>query len=275
MKRQVECAERTTEWIQEEHNGLLVLFSPELKAFDWMVHVFTTRKGGESQTPLDSFNLGRHWHTEQSKSDAMQNRQKLCAVLGIDHSELVVPSQQHTSNVRWLDQGSDTENGALTGVDGLVSRVPGKGLLLHFADCVPVMLADPVTRAISVVHAGWRGTAAGIVSNAVKNMVEHGSNPKNIVVAIGPAIAPCCFETAPEVAAQLCQSISDGDDLVAYRNDKAYPDLKSINARQAKQAGIERVDINNLCTACNPQIFYSHRQSGGQTGRQGALACII
>lgn len=275
MKHQVERAERTAEWIQEEHDGLLLLFSPALRELNWMTHVFTTRKGGESEAPLDSFNLGRHWETPESKADAMLNRQRLSGILGIDHQKLVVPSQQHTNNVRYLDKSSNTEDGALAGIDGLATRIGGQGLLLHFADCVPVMLADPATRTISVVHAGWRGTASGIVANAVKAMVAQGSNPKDIVVAIGPAIAPCCFETAPEVAAQLCQSVAAGEELVVYKDDKAYPDLKSINARQAKSTGVERVDISNICTACNPQIFYSHRQSGGRTGRQGALACVV
>lgn len=272
---QVEDIRTTNEWIREEKGGLPLLFSPILKSFDWMTHAFTTRHGGESAAPLDSFNLGRHWDTAESKLDAMRNRQKLAESLNIDHQRFMVPSQQHTNIVRWLSESELQEQPNLTGVDGLVSQVSGMPLLLHFADCVPVMLADSKTRTISVIHAGWRGTASGIVSNAVRMLIERGSDPRDIAIAIGPAIAPCCFETAVDVARQLESSTPGASGLINYKNDKAYPDLKAINALQAKNAGVNLIDVSNLCTACNPHIFYSHRQSGGRTGRQGAIACLL
>lgn len=266
-------AKQTNEW-KVAPGKLPLLFSPALSAHSWMRHAFTTRHGGTSSAPLDSFNLARHWHTEESKIDALENRKVLCEALGLDHGRLAVPSQQHTSNVSWItDQNATTIN--LDGVDALCTATPGQSLLLHFADCVPVIMADTRTRTIAVIHAGWRGTAAGIVSKAVGVMVDRGCAAQDIVVAVGPAIRDCCFETGPEVAEELARSVDSGSELISWKENRPYPDLQAMNALQAYQAGVQQVDVSAWCTACHPELFYSHRQSRGQTGRQGAIAGLV
>lgn len=262
------------QWVLEEKAGLPLLFSPLLLDLPWLRHAFTTRKGAQSEAPLEWFNLARHWETAESKVDALNNRRILCKALDIDPDKLSVPSQQHTNNVVWIDEENCTSVN-YDGVDALATETPGRSLLLHFADCVPIMMADKQKRSIAVIHAGWRGTAAGIVKEAINALCEHGSAARDIVVAIGPAIGDCCFQTGPDVAEKLISTVKHGDGLIQWKEVRPYPDLKAINALQAYEAGAASVDVSHWCTACHPEIFYSHRQSGGKTGRQGAIACIL
>lgn len=261
-------------WPVAEIGGLNLIQSPLLKKIDSLVHCFTTRHGGSSPEPLQWFNLARHWDTEESRTDAMKNRDILCEALGLDAKRLTVPGQQHTNNIFVLEEG-DCGRNPLFELDGVVTNAPNHPILLHFADCVPVMIYDWKKQVLCVLHAGWKGTASGIVSKGVKLLIEkYGTVPADIVAAVGPAIGTCCYPTGDEVIEKLSQTIGGIDGLVEWRDDKPHPDLKAINAMQLLEAGVQDVDVTDWCTACHPDIFYSHRQSGGKTGRQGALACI-
>ncbi len=266
------------DWPLEERAELTLVLSPLLKSVSSLVHAFTTRKGGGSPSPLDSFNLGRHWNSEESRVDAMENRRKLCEVFDIEAERLAVPGQQHTTNIQLLDSTNLMKPGPYQypAIDAIATAQKGQPVLLHFADCVPVMLVDTAKRNICVIHAGWRGTAGSIVRKSVEFMQENlGSNPEDIAAAVGPAIGSCCYETGAEVPDQLKATVKDGDALIQNKGGKPFPDLKAFNAMQLIEAGVKNIDVSNWCTACHPEIFYSHRQSGGQTGRQGALACLI
>lgn len=252
-----------------------VVRSPLLSRQPQLCHAFTTRQGGKSEAPLDSFNLGRHWPTEESRADAMVNRRSLCEALGLEAGELVVPGQKHTTNIYWAKSGSHTFE-ELQAVDAVATTKLMQPVLLHYADCVPVMIVDTKKPAICVIHAGWRGTAGGIVSKAVVALCERtGSRAQDLIAAVGPAIGSCCYQTGEEVVAQLSLTVKDAEPLIQRRQGDPYPDLKAFNAMQLLQAGVSEVDVTAWCTACHPEIFYSHRQSQGQTGRQGALACLL
>lgn len=265
-------------WPVVEAGGLQVIQSPLLNRVERLVHAFTTRHGGNTPAPLDSFNLARHWPTEESRADAMVNRKILCAALGLDETQLTVPGQQHTTNIFVLKQGAE-KGLALPNFDGVATNAPSHPILLHFADCTPVMLVDPTKGVLCVMHAGWRGTAGGIVKKGVQLLREEfGCNPADMVAAVGPAIGACCYETGEEVADALGQTITDVEarQQVLQRgpSGKPFPDLKAVNAVQLYESGVGEVDITAWCTACRPDLFYSHRQSGGKTGRQGALASL-
>jgi YfiH family protein len=302
----LEMALAKRSWLQSNVEGLVVLRSPLLSSFNGQLsHAFTTRLGGNTPAPLHFFNLGGNVVSEELRADAIANRKRLCATLNADYSKLVVPGQVHSANVESIRQGLPHPN--LKTTDGITTGVKKRPVLLHFADCVPIILFDPSKHALAVVHAGWRGTAAGIIKNAVQTMLkEHKSQTHDIVAAIGPAIGPCCYPTSTEAAQQLLKSVTNGDRLVSKTSDcqvvattqsgqaaqidrmgqaaqaarpgqigQQRPDLKAINAMQLIECGVTQLDVCLDCTSCQSETFYSHRQSGGRTGRQGAFAELI
>ncbi|MBX9572696.1 MAG: peptidoglycan editing factor PgeF [Candidatus Obscuribacterales bacterium] len=266
------------DWPLEQFEELTLVRSPLLKTIDTVAHAFTTRKGGNSPLPLDSFNLGRHWNTDESRADAMKNRKRLCDLLGLNSEDLAVPGQQHTNNIHFISAKNGMPPGPFhfPAIDAVATDRKQQPVLLHFADCVPVMLVDPSRKKICVIHAGWRGTAASIVKKSAELMCkELDCKPTDLHAAIGPAIGTCCYETGNEVIEGLRPTVSQSDSLVVYKDNSPHPDLKAFNAMQLLEAGVENIDVSSWCTACHPEIFYSHRQSAGQTGRQGALACLV
>lgn len=259
------------DWPLFERDGLTLLASPLLSQFDNLTHAFTTRKGGGSIEPLDSFNLGKHWSTNETVDDAINNRRTLCRIFDLNFDNLIVPHQVHSRNIAWITEWKD-----LPETDGAVTVDSQFSILLQFADCVPVILFDKSTDAVCVVHAGWRGTAAGIAAYAANMMANVlNSTTSQIVAAIGPAIGPCCYPTGLDVKARLEKSvIANSDSLVSWKNNTPQPDLKAFNALQLYETGVLEVDVCSSCTSCQSDLFYSHRQSGGKTGRQGALAAV-
>ncbi len=258
-------------------DGMEIIFSPSLLELNEVTHAFTTRVGGSTKAPYDSFNLGRSVGDDAVKRDAIENRKKLCNTLSIDFHKLVVPGQVHSPNVALIEDLASLPD--LKGVDGVTTAREQIPLLLHFADCVPVIVADPQAKAVGVFHAGWRGTAQNIVGNGVKVMArELGAKPERMRAAIGPAIGACCYPTGEDVVEALIATVADkgiAQSLIHRLADRAAPDLKAFNALQLLEAGVELVDTCDFCTACKPELFYSHRQSGGTTGRQGALVALV
>ena len=147
--------------------------------------------------------------------------------------------------------------------------------MVFTADCTPILLHDPVTGAVGAVHAGWRGTAAGIVKKTVDMMAaEFGCNRADIHAAIGPNIGQCCFETDADVPEALRAALgSEMDEYIEYYEDtgKYHVDLKEANAMWLRRAGVRNIEISISCTACRPDRFWSHRVTGGQRGSQGAV----
>jgi polyphenol oxidase len=287
-----QIASRKQKWIPQDIDGLTAYLSPLLSRFPQLIHAFTTRMGGETVTPMDSFNLGLHLYEEPWIADARANRTKLCTALSLKSDRLVVPNQPHSNDILFtretISKKADLE------VDGITTDADLLPLLLFTADCVPILIFDPVKPVVSIVHAGWRGTASGIVRQALKVMNEHcGSMSTELVAAIGPAIGSCCYPVNNEVVVQLMASLghtlppdlsaekmmekikqANLDQLFDLKNGQICPDLKAINALQLLQSGVAEIDVTSLCTACNPELFYSFRQSGGKTGRQGLIAAL-
>jgi len=142
--------------------------------------------------------------------------------------------------------------------DALLENSPGSVIAVKTADCIPILVADPHHRAVAAVHAGWRGTAAGIVQRAVKEMQEHfGSDPADLEAALGPGILECCYEVGPEVAERF------------GRRGRARLDLPGLNRLQLIQAGVSasRIYVSNLCTMCQPEKFHSFRRDKDAAGR--------
>ncbi len=144
-------------------------------------------------------------------------------------------------------------------------------LEIRTADCYPVLLADTKNQAVAAIHAGWRGTAAGIVPTAVEKMAAlYGTHAGNLVVAIGPGIGPCCYEIGREVAQQFAPM------LMQNRHGKLYLDLAMANRQQALQLGVaeSQIEVNGVCTFCQAEQFYSFRREKEQAGRMRSLIGI-
>ena len=236
-------------------------------------HAFTTRLGGVSGGYLSSLNIALH------RGDAPENVEKnyeiLAGILGFDREKLVMTHQVHSDTVRVVTSGDSRglDHREYPQCDALVTAEPGVALVVFTADCTPVLLWDPVTGAVGAAHAGWRGTAAGIAGKTVRTMAEaFGCDPGNIRAAIGPNIGPCCFATDADVPQAMSEAYGDGVwTMIRTVGDKYYVNLKEINARSLKDAGVTHIEISPSCTACEHQRFWSHRVTGGARGSQGAV----
>jgi YfiH family protein len=138
------------------------------------------------------------------------------------------------------------------------------------------MLHDPINRVVGIAHAGWLGTVRGVSTAAIQAMVEHyGSQPKNILAAIGPSIGVDHYEVGQDVLAQVNQAFGpDAEKLIEIRGDKTYLDLWSANRVQLEKSGVKQIQIAGLCTACHLEDWFSHRAEKGKTGRFGALIAL-
>ena len=220
--------------------------------------VFTTRAGGVSDGPYTSLNLGRKTGDDVDRVD--ENRRRACAEIGADAERLALNYQRHSTFVHRAHPGARGEPG-----DGLWTDEPGLPILAMSADCLPIALArvNGDGPAVAVVHAGWRGLLEGIVDSAVAAL-----GGDTLVAAIGPAIGPCCYEVRDDVAdpfrSRFGREILNGGRLDLWRAAEAA----------LREAGVAQVKRFDLCTACNSELFFSHRRDGKPRGVQGVLARV-
>ncbi len=237
-------------------------------------HCFTTRLGGVSQGSLSSLNIGIHrgdrWES------VLKNYEILGNALGFHPKDLVLSHQTHTDIVLAVGKeqtGAGLFAPELPECDGLITNEPGVALAVFTADCTPILLHDPVTGAVGAVHAGWRGTAAGIAGKAVAAMArEFGAEPADIRAAIGPNIGVCCFETDSDVPQAMLDAF--GEEARPFLHPKGlkyYVNLKEINGLVLRRAGVRHIDISGECTVCQSHRFWSHRVTKGDRGSQGAI----
>ncbi len=234
----------------------------ELELIGWdapgpYVVAFSTRRGGVSAAPFDTLNLGRL--TDDDPERVAENRRRLCAELGTDSDRLCFGRQVHGAEVRRATGRGEPG-------DGMWTDAPGEPLLVFTADCLAVAIVRAnggAPPAVAALHVGWRGLLADILANAASVL---GDGP--VAAAIGPGIGPCCYEVGPEVAGPFRERF--GDDVVA----DGRLDLWTSAERALAAAGIADVHRTDLCTACNPELFFSHRRDEGRTGRQGMVAYV-
>lgn len=242
-------------------------------------HGFSTRKGGVSQAPFDSLNLS----TGRGDDDAclLENYRRFCGVIGTDMNRAVLSKQVHETTVR-LCTAADVGKGLFSprdySADALITRETDLPLVVFSADCGILLLHDPVQKAIGAIHAGWRGCAGGIVEKTVQAMANtFGSHPQDIRAAIGPCIGQCCFETDSDVPAAMTAAL--GNDALPYlerRGPKWHVDLAGLNRQWLLRAGLTPalIDVCGLCTACRPDLFWSHRKMGNARGGQIAMIAL-
>lgn len=251
--------------------GTLIWLTAEIRA----PHCFSTRQGGVSTGYLSSLNLGIY--RGDDPENVAENYRILGSAVGFDPDSLVFTRQTHSAIVRAVD-GSNCGEGLLRPVepecDALITAAPGVTLAVFTADCTPILLHDPVTGAVGAVHAGWRGSVAGIAAKTVEAMQRrYGSRPENIHAAIGPNIGACCFETDSDVPAALRALLGqEAQAFIEERGSKFHVDLKGANRRILELAGVKHIDVSDHCTACRQDLYWSHRRVGAS---RGSLAAII
>lgn len=226
-------------------------------------HGFPTRSGGVSRAPFDSLNTALTVGDEPAAVEV--NLARVAEAAGVAPARVRMLSQVHGDRV--VEQGS-TPSPAIIEADGHWTETPGLALGIRTADCLPVLLEDPVGRRVAAVHAGWRGVIAEIAVRAVEALAARGSRPGDLRVVLGPAIQRCCFEVDGDLPARFAAAF--GDDVVVPQPEKSKPhlDLARAVVRSLGRAGVPSGQIEALsaCTHCDTR-FFSHRREHGRTGR--------
>jgi polyphenol oxidase len=283
----VPSAQSSSNWIARKSSGLQILQVSALNKLPWLLHGFSTKPGGVSDLNGEKvLNLSfTDWDTREN---VLENRRRFQSALGANDFQLISLKQIH-SDVVHLFHAAPHE--PCKG-DASTTNRPSLLLAVQTADCVPILLVDSKKRAVAAIHAGWRGTLARVAVKAIGQMQMHfATKPTDLLAAIGPSIGPCCYEVGTEVATQFQSQFADAPEWFdEFRTgDEPNPiqwlnmmppghqpppknvllDLKKANCAQLLAAGLrpQNVFVSDLCTACRPDLLFSYRKQGPQSGR--------
>jgi polyphenol oxidase len=227
--------------------------------------VVTDRRGGRSRAPYDSFNLGDH--VGDDPGDVAANRSRVARELGVGEDRLVWMNQVHGSGVAVVD---GPQEGPVADTDALVTATPGLVLGVLAADCVPVLLTDPVAGVVAAVHAGREGLRRGVLPATLSAMASLGARARHVTALLGPAVCGACYEVPQEMQAEVAAVAPAA--AVPTRRGTAGLDLRAGLAEILGRAGVTEVVHDPRCTVEDPQLF-SHRRDG-VTGRQAGLVWL-
>lgn len=256
--------------------GVPYLSFPLLEQTETVKHGFSTRLGGVSTGNCATMNIST---TRGDAPEAIaENKRRIGEAIGVEPENMTFTHQTHTTNVQVVkesDRGS-----RFMETDGLVTNVPGICLVTFFADCVPLFFVDPVHKAIGLSHSGWRGTVNRMGRVTVEKMTEsYGTDPADVVAAIGPSICQDCYEVSEDVIQEFQVKFPrDCWDNLFYKKDNGKYQLNLWKANEYifREAGIrsEHIAVTNVCTHCNPEILFSHRTTGEKRGNLSAFLAL-
>ena len=254
--------------------GIAYASSPLLEGIDSISHGFLTRLGGVSPAPFASLNFDTR--DGDSHTNTEQNRALVAKLLGFDTNRLLTMNQVHGSNVLTIDKPvNDISFTGLSKIsaDAIITNQCGIAIGVLTADCVPILLLDPVKKVIGIVHAGWKGAAKGIVQKTVETMVKQfGSDKKALLAAIGPSIGSCCYKVDEVVIKEFGVHSPElgGNKFIKKGKDSWALDLKKANFVQMLDIGLleKNISVEDFCTSCRNDMFFSYRADGKVTGRQ-------
>lgn len=261
-----------------ERDGVVWLSAKAFDQIPGIRHAIATRHGGVSTGMYASLNFSVSQGDDPEK--VRENFIRFGTAVGIPAGEMVLTQQTHTTNLKYCTE-EDHGKGVLVDrdyqdIDGLYTDRPHVALVISFADCVPVFLADPKRRVIAAVHSGWRGTVGRISTKMVGIMREEfGSRPEDIRALIGPSICADCYEVDEPVISRFKEVYDEQywASIFTPSETAAEPghyqlDLWEANRVNLEEAGLarEHIEITNLCTCCNPSVIFSHRATGGRRG---------
>lgn len=248
---------------------------------DKVTHAISTRFHGYSQPPFNGLNLALH--VKDNPNNVLNNRKLFCAGLNLNSMKITTCQQVHGNKVicvtnELIGKGATDFNDTIADADALITNISQVPLTLFFADCTPILIYDPIHNVIGNAHGGWRGTVGKIALHTIELMHKiYGTNPKDCLASIGPSIGACCYEIGEEVALKFRKAFPNHtEQILHFHQDKQkyHLDLWQANALTLQQAGLPKtnIEIANVCTSCNHDIFFSYRADKGHTGR---IASII
>ena len=256
--------------------------SPLMDEVSGVKHLFSTRLGGVSKGDTGSMNLS--FPREENKDNVLENYRRLGEAAGFDPSKIVMTHQTHTNHVRIVteeDEGSGiTRERPYRDIDALVTDCPDIPLVCFSADCVPLLIADPVRRVIGCAHSGWKGTAADIGGEVIRAMQRFfGTDPDDVTAAIGPSICQDCYEVGEEVIEEFAGKYpASSHAALFYRKENGKDQLNLWEACRFNflEAGVSpgRISLPDVCTHCNPSLLFSHRTLHGRQGNLGAFIML-
>ena len=238
-----------------------------------VTHAVFTRRGGVSPAPWDSLNVGGSVKDDPAR--VAENRIRSFQLMGRDPASIHDVWLVHGTDIVHADAPRLLEQPSAR-ADILFTDNPAVTLFMRFGDCVPILFHDPKKKVIGMAHAGWLGTVRGVAGVAVQAMQErYGCEPEDITAGIGPSIGVDHYEVGADVIAQFQEKYGKNSDaLFEIRNGSTYLDLWMANQLQLREAGVKRIEVSGVCTACHLDDWFSHRAEKGQTGRFGALMAL-
>jgi hypothetical protein len=242
------------------HKPITTFLFENLSHKKGIVHFISTRNGGVSHAPFDTLNIS--FNVSDDPKNVIKNRKLLAEAVGFDAASIVTAKQVHDNKVAFVTKdmkgkGAFDFTSALDGIDAMVTNVPKICLMVQTADCVPILMYDPVKKVIGAVHAGYKGTVLKIAENTVKSMIKQfRCDPRHIYVGIGPSIGPCCYEV---------------------EKGKKVFDLWKANRSQIEECGVPvpNIEVAGICTNDKTDTFFSFRAGKGTTGRFAAGIMLI
>ena len=246
------------------HEGV-VYYQSSLLAQNAVPHAFSTRNGGVSQPPFDSMNLG----VAGDKTCIDKNFDRFQRAIGCGDFSPVCISQVHGAAVHVVED--DLSNNE---ADAVVTDRRGVLLAVRTADCVPILIHDPATNAVSAIHAGWRGMVAGVIGKTISVMEQRfGSRPSQLFAAIGPCIGSGHFEVGEEVVAAFEKTSISDDVILRKTGKKPHVNLSAAASDELVRSGllIDSIERTDRCTFEHAKEFFSHRRDAGRTGRMAAV----
>lgn len=274
-------------WKKENMNvknkdNVAYLSFPSLENINGVTHGFSTRIGGISEGIYSSMNLS--FTRGDSDEAVMTNFKRISEAIGFPLESIVCSDQTHTNNVLKVGK-KDCGNGIFKNkpyadVDGMITDEKGVTLATFYADCVPLYIVDPVNHAIGLSHSGWKGTVLKIGKITIEEMTkEYGTNPKDVIVTIGPSICQDCYEVSEDVIDQFRDSftVEQCDDMIINKGNGKYQlDLWKACTYNFIEGGVlpEHITVGGLCTCCNDDKMFSHRASHGKRGNLGAFLSL-
>jgi YfiH family protein len=254
------------------------LESSNFAATGVVVHGFTTRHEGVSRHPYNSLNLGANIF--DSPHNVQGNRSILARAFGARTEHLVTVTQVHGNDLLVIDSPNpDYTHFLKLECDGLITNQPGLMIGVCVADCIPILLLDPVNKVVATLHAGWKGTAGEIGRKGVEALINmFDSNPEDILAALGPGIGSCCYEVDGIVREAFKKNGADWDLFAKEKAPGKWKlDLAAANCSQLLAAGVPKANIETtpLCVSCEHDLFFSYRREEGETGRQMGFVMLL